>query len=498
METLLCCADNALMLVNKTNDLTWTQITAAVSKLEESSHALPETLQQDLTIKYSCEAFCSQDYEEWSLSLLYCDNGDADWEIEQPRLSAGGLFKDDDDEEKTKPLKKKIDDAVFNQALYGFLKKPVEHRSTIIQALAALLSKVHHCSDSKKKVLESSFKAVRGIMCLLNPEPGAYESCLEDVEYLVTEDKKLMRAQNKSQKSFLHQVGQGKSFLTVLHNDEWKGIHSDYLKRSGAESDKGKEFQALTAKLVLLLAGIQGRANTDEQQVSTILGEFKANIDYYKSAFRPGATDNIVQLAQNIVTILYQKAISSNGADATKLTEVKEMAKILGLQDVHQKVCSSLMALSEKDSLSELTDALAVDFSEPSQVSMLLEAMRKTMHAEKPSEIISCLWEAFVRLVERQPSRVSGTVDIQFEQTTFEVFGLFRSSEAFTKEVQRLGGPRDFVKESVQFDSLTMTVMKLREETKLLRDTRSRKEHEACKKQCLASRSKMKEVEIAL
>lgn len=192
-----------------------------------------------------------------------------------------------------------------------------------------------------------------------------------------------------------------------------------------------------------------------------------------------------------------QDASSLDGGsmDIKTLTEVKNLASLLCLNEIHQQACSALMAVSEKSSLGNLEATLAADFSDQSQVSTLLAALQKTMNAPKSTEQVKLMWDAFVRLVKRQPSRVSGTVDCQVEQTTMSVLQLMTECKELTADVPKLGGPVDIKAELAIFVAITTALMKLREGVKLLRDARQSKDHEACKKHCLYIRLKLKDVE---
>ena len=318
LSTVIQCADHALLLApGKLDTMSWAPLKAASEQLEANGFDLPMSTKRILTSKYAVEQFLNRDYKEWAESIwLHAEDGD--WDVLQPKLRHGNLASCKSPGE-TIVVQTLIHEVIFNEGLFTLIKNPLENHAEIIKALSSLLFKVCGCplASECKELLAPGVKACLGLMALVNPEPAVLGCSAEHVEYLVTDDKKVLKEQAKSKQSFFHQVSQGKSFLAELRKDSWKGLTNEFLKQSGVDAARGAEFQDLKYKLVAACAGLDAGGSPDAPEIKQTLLAFNQNIKYYQESFRAGATDALVSTATSIVTKLFEHAKQAFGPDAS-------------------------------------------------------------------------------------------------------------------------------------------------------------------------------------
>ncbi len=322
-------------------------------------------------------------------------------------------------------------DSVFNNPLIERLSK-ADTKDGVKELKSQVVAFLERFANSaemlKHKAAEKATVAFRGVFALIDPEPGRFGACSEDVDFLLP-------LSSKEKDSFRNTFKSAKAALRILTTrTEWKQRATEYRLKSNVTTER--DVRQCIDKSITLMQGLPADSTDDDLkklqlQKSALLEDFLKVCDR-RGSLRDGAFDTLFKLITKLIEgewASMRKRIVWQ--DTTKLTVMKSVLQICDdpvAKKLHGDVHDALMNITDQSKLAALVQAADAPMQSKEQVDFLLTALRSTVAIEMTPQLknnLSTAHDFIIKFIAQQAMK-EDTSDTKIIEVGVEAVEEFR------------------------------------------------------------------------
>ena len=220
-------------------------------------------------------------------------------------------------------------------------------------------------------------------------------------------------------------------------------------------------------------------ADDTKSQLEGIMRTYMERIPVLREKLRPGATARVDIAVKDIVRTLYADVTKEKPYDHTKLSGVRDLAKLCNDEETHQKAVEVLVGMAEQSHLVRLMEVLDSPLQTSTDVNKLIQVTKQTANitADFKNERIARQLPGVVQTLAKSLAVQCETAGVSADavQPWMDMFALFAKDEGVAVALEM---PLASAKVAFNnFSGVASMVMKLRSKCQEYKDAKRGGDH---------------------